>query len=93
MGNETMSGAAVDGEGYGLVSTDFLNGAPEEKAAALYLAFGPAFWVAILIHVVGTEVWFRWKDGDKKALMGKDSLGYGKETAVTTVSGKVVKTL
>lgn len=93
MGNETTMGAGVSGERYGLVATDFLNGAPEEKAAALYLAFGPAFWVAILIHVVGTELWFRSKDGDKKALAGKDSLSSGKETAVTAVGEKGVKSL
>jgi hypothetical protein len=37
---------------------------PEEIAAMLTLTFGPAFWVALLVHVVVTEWWL---DSEKKA--------------------------
>ncbi|KAL8692945.1 MAG: hypothetical protein Q9218_002122 [Villophora microphyllina] len=76
IGNETTS-AVVESERYGLVTTDFLNGMPEEKAAALYLAFGPAFW----------------KDGGKKGVAGRGSLSNGKDGPLTTVGEKSVKAL
>lgn len=42
---------------------DFLSSKPEEKVAALHLAFGPAFWVAILIHVAATEIYLERNGG------------------------------
>ncbi|KAI4120664.1 MAG: hypothetical protein LQ338_006853, partial [Usnochroma carphineum] len=62
----TCSGMAANGmmeERYGLVYGDFLSSKPEEKVAALHLAFGPAFWVAILIHVAATEIYLGRKGG------------------------------
>ena len=93
MGNKTTSQVVVSNEGYGLVPPDFLNGAPEEEAAAIYLAFAPAFWVAILLHVAGTELWFKYKEGGMKALAGTDSLAERKNGPVTVANGKGAKTL
>ena len=64
----TCSGLVSNGtaeERYGLVYGDLFSSKPEEKVAALHLAFGPAFWVAILIHVAATELYLR-RNGGKE---------------------------
>lgn len=88
----TCSGLASNrsAERYGLVYGDFLSSKPEEKAAALHLVFGPAFWVAILIHVAATEVYLKRNGG--KGLQGKRSADE-LERPAQAVDGKGMKTL
>ncbi|KAL8873423.1 MAG: hypothetical protein Q9174_001118, partial [Haloplaca sp. 1 TL-2023] len=93
MGNQMTSEVVVSNEGYGLVAPDFLNGAPEEKAAAIYIAFAPAFWVAILLHVAGTELLFKYKEGGMQALAGTEPLAKGTNGPVTVATEKGAKTL
>jgi hypothetical protein len=52
-------------QGVGMVTADVFGGGPEGLVGGLQVAFGAAFWVAILLHVVGTEVWFARKAGAK----------------------------
>lgn len=87
VGLTTASNGTV--ETFGLVYGDFLSGKPEEQAAALYLAFGPAFWVAILIHVTATEVYLK-RDGGRR-LQGK-RLASRLEGPAQSVDGKEMKT-
>jgi hypothetical protein len=89
----TCSGLASNGtaeERYGLVYGDFLSSRPEEKAAALHLAFGPALWVAILIHVAATEFYFGRNGG--KGVKSK-GLADGMEGSAESANGKEVKAL
>lgn len=72
---------------YGIVYGDLLSARPEEKAAALRLVFGPAFWVAIVCHVAATELYLGRKGaGDERAAAGRAMDGMEGE-------GKGLKTL
>ena len=66
-------------ERYGLVYGDFLSAKPEEKVASLHLAFGPAFWVAILVHVAATEIYLGRNSG--KGAKGRGFTGGVKNPA------------
>lgn len=88
VGVTTASNETTDS--FGLVYGDFLSNKPEEQAAALYLAFGPAFWVAILIHVAATELYLGRNSG--KGTQGKRQAGEMKGLA-RSVDGKELKTL
>ena len=80
----------VSGERYGLVYGDFLSSRPEEKVAALHLAFGPAFWVAIWIHVVATEFYLKRNEGKRL----QNTLSAGRtERLAKVVGGKGLETL
>lgn len=87
------SGFASNGTGeerHGLVYGDLLNGKLEEKAAALHLVFGSAFWVAIVIHVAATEIYFGRKGG--RGTLGRRPTD-GTEGPGQLVDDKGVKTL
>lgn len=83
------SNATVE-ERYGLVYGDFFGSKPEEKVAALHLAFGPAFWVAILIHVAATEIYLG-RNGGKE--VKRNGLDDGMEDSVRSANDKGVKAL
>lgn len=90
-GYSTCSGLALNEtvvERYGLVYGDILSAKPEEKVASLHLAFGPAFWVAILIHVAATEIYLGRRSG--KGVKGKDFAG-GMKDSTRSANDKGVK--
>ncbi|KAL8757680.1 MAG: hypothetical protein Q9184_004141 [Pyrenodesmia sp. 2 TL-2023] len=86
MCGEFGAGNGTRSEGvYGIVYGDLMSQRPEEKAAALRLVFGPAFWVAIVCHVAATELYF-----GRKGASGRRA---GKAMDGVEVEGKGVKSL
>lgn len=63
-------------DGYAIVKANFSGGKPEELGVSLGIGFGMAMWLALLLHLVGVEIYLALTPAEKERLR---ALSYEKQ--------------